>query len=223
MSLTIVDRFHPQRRATLQTAVAEGRLRKVDELALLDPEQILPLARLSLWLFGLSGIFFIVLNLAAYIWRTGHHGASTSGGQILLWALINLASYVVILPIHELLHGLAILFWGGRPHYGAKLPLALYCGAKDQIFPRDYYQVIALVPLVVITLAGVIFTLLAPALSPYVLLATVGNVAGAAGDLEVARRVRVLPSSALIEDQETGYSAWVVTPTVEPATIDATS
>lgn len=218
--MLIVDRFHPQRRRALQATVDAGHLRQVDELTLLGPEQIRPLALFSLRLFVLGGLFFVVLNLAAYTWRTGEHSAALTGGQVLLWLLINIVSYIVILPVHELLHGAAFSFWGGRPYYGTKLPLALFCSAKNQVFPRNYYLVIGLAPFVVITLAGIIFTLLAPTLSPYILLATVGNVSGAAGDLWVVRRLRALPASVFIEDLETGYHAWVLTSPSERATID---
>jgi hypothetical protein len=220
LSMTIIDRFHSQRRATLQAAADAGRLNQVDELALLEPEQMLPMASLSLKLFAWGGIFFIVLNLLSYIWRTGQYGASLNGGVIFLWFLINIVSYFVILPIHELIHGAAFALWGGKPYFGTKLPLALYCSAKDQVFPRNYYLVIGLAPLAVITLAGIIFTLLAPTLSPYVLFAIVGNLSGASGDLWVVKRLRTLPAETLIEDLETGYRAWQVTPAADSVTID---
>lgn len=223
MALTIVDRFHPRQRAARQAAVDEGRLHQVDELALFDAEHMLPLARFSILLLLLSGIFFIILNLLAYTWRTGLHGASLDAGQVFLWVLINIVSYSVILPIHELLHGVAFTFWGGKPYYGTKLPLALYCSARDQIFPRNFYLIIGLAPLIVITLAGIIWTLAAPTLSPYVLFATVGNVAGAAGDLWVVRRLWALPSSVFVEDLETGYRAWALAPAAGSVTIDQES
>lgn len=215
----MIDRFHPGRRAALQAAIDAGRLRQVDEMALLEPEQMMPMARLSLRLFAFGLIFFIVLNLISYIWHTGQHGASLNPGQVFLWILLNLLSYMIMLPVHEFLHGVTIAFLGGRPHYGAKLPFALYCGAKDQIFSRNYYLTIALAPFVVISLAGIAFTLLAPGLSSYVLLAVAGNVAGAAGDLWVVRRLRTLPASILVEDLETGYHAWEVTSPDEHVTI----
>ena len=219
MSITIVDRFRPKRRAAWQAAVDAGRLRQVDELALLEPEQILPLARFSLLLFVLGSIFFIVLNLIAYMWRTGKHGASINGGQILLWLLIGLVGYVVIMVVHELLHGVAFVLWGGKPYYGAKLPIALYCGARNQVFPRNYYLVIGLAPFVIITLAGIIFTLLAPTLSPYALFALVGNVSGAAGDLWVVKRLLAQPAEVFVEDLETGYRVWEMTDSTGDAKI----
>lgn len=210
MALTIIDRFHPRQRAVLQAATDQGKIRLVDELSLFDAEHLLPLARFSLQLFVLGGLFFVALNLFAYIWRTGEHSGSLTGGQVLLWLLINAVSYLLILPIHELIHGIAFLLWGGRPYFGTKLPLALYCSARDQIFSRNYYLVVGLAPFVIITLFGVLLTLFAPALSVYILFATVGNVAGAAGDLWVVRRLLKQPASVFIEDLETGYRIWEV-------------
>lgn len=210
--MTLIDRFHPKRRALLQAAIDAGHLEQVDELALLSPEQILSLARLSLRLLLLAGLFFITLNLAAYTWRTGQHGASLSPGLVLSWLGINILSYAVMLPVHELLHGLTISLLGGKPHYGAHMPFALYCGAKDQMFSRNAYVAIALAPLVVISLAAIALTLLAPGLSPFLLFASVGNVSGAAGDLRAIQCLYALPSRILVEDLETGYRAWEVHP-----------
>lgn len=215
--MTIIDRFHPQQRDASQRAADAGHLQVIDELKLLEPQQLRPLAIFSLQLLAIGGIFFIVLNLLAYTWRTGQHGAALNIGQVVLWLLLNVVGYFLILPIHELLHGVTITLWGGKPYYGTKLPLALFCSAKDQLFPRNYYFVISLAPLVVITLAGIIFTLLAPTLAPYTLLATAGNISGAAGDLFVARRLRSVPASVLVEDQETGYRVWEVTTPHEDA------
>lgn len=220
MPLTVINRFNPRHRAALQSAVDAGSLRQVDELALLEPQQMLPLARFSLQLLVVGGIFFIVLNLGAYIWRTGQHGASLNFGLVALWVGLNILGYILVLPFHEFLHGVTIFLLGGRPHYGAKLPFALYCGAKNQIFSCNGYVLIALAPFVLISAAGIVLTLLAPTLAPYFLFALVGNASGAAGDLWMVQRLRALPPATLIEDVETGYRAWEVLPLAEHGRID---
>jgi hypothetical protein len=214
--MTLIDRFHPRRRALFQAAIDAGHLEQVDELALLSPEQILSLARLSLRLLLFAGLFFLTLNLAAYTWRTGQHGAALTPGLVFSWLGINILSYMVMLPVHELLHGLTIIVLGGKPHYGTHLPFALYCGARDQVFSRNSYLAIALAPLAVLSLAAIALTLLAPGLSPFLLFASVGNVSGAAGDLRAIQRLRALPSRVLVEDRETGYRAWKVTAPIAP-------
>jgi len=215
MPLTLVDRFHPDLRRTQQAALDAGQLRKLDEIALLEPQRLLPLSLLSLLLLVAGGIFFGVLNIAAYLWQMHATSGQFGGWGLITWIVINILSYLVILPIHEALHAAAFSFWGGRPYFGVKLPYALYCGAKNQLFRRNQYLVVGLAPLVVITLAGIIFTLLSPALASYVIFATVGNVSGAAGDVWVAARLLRLPGTALVEDTETGYRAWEIAPPLE--------
>ncbi len=210
MALLLIDRYHAQLRRKQQALIDADQLQKLDELALLEPEQLRPLAQLSIAMLGIGVIFFVLLNQAAYSWQTHIFLPHVTIGGILIWLGINIMSYVLILPIHEIIHGLAFAFWGGKPHFGAKLPFALYCGAKQQLFRRNHYLIIGLAPLVVITLAGILFTLLAPGLAVYTLLATAGNISGAAGDVLVAQRVLRLPQDALIEDTETGYTAWEV-------------
>ncbi len=210
MPLTLIDRFHPCRRSKQQAAIDAGKLLKRDELELLGPEQLQPLAWLSLIMFGISAIFFVALNIAAYELRYHQLIGNISVLSVFIWIVINILGYVLILPLHEVIHGMVFALWGGRPYFGTKLPLALYCGAKNQLFRRNQYLVVGLTPLVVITLAGIVFTLLAPGLAAYTLLATTGNFAGAAGDVWVARRIAQQPSVVLVEDTETGYTAWEI-------------
>jgi Putative zincin peptidase len=210
MPQTLIDRYHPRWRFKQQAAIDQGMLRKIDELELLEPSQLRPLAMLSLLLLLIGFVVFLALTIAAYIWHYHALNLHFTLPTILLWLLINVISYIVILAIHELIHALAFLFWGGKPYFGAKLPLALFCGAKNQLFRRNYYFVIGLAPLVVITLAAIIFTLVSPLLASYVFLATVGNVSGAAGDIGTCARLLKLPPQTLVEDTDAGYRAWLL-------------
>lgn len=210
MPLLLVDRYHPRQRQELQAAIDAGQLRKYDELELLEPAQLRPLALLSLAMLIVSGIIMVALNLVAYYWQQHTLHFSVTFWSIVLWLVGNIVSYIVILPLHELIHALAFLFWGGKPYFGAKLPLALYCGAKNQLFWRNHYLVVGLAPLLLITLVGVLLILVAPVLASYLLFAIVGNIAGAAGDVLVALRLWRQDRTLLIEDTEVGYRAWKV-------------
>jgi hypothetical protein len=211
MPLTLVDRFRPRLRRQQQAAIDAGKLRKRDEVQLLEPRQLRLLAVLSLVLFIVGAVFFCGLNLAFYVARTHLTSGSIAGWGLLLGLALNLVAYAIVLPLHEVIHALAFALWGGRPYFGAKLPLALYCGAKDQLFRRNQYLVVGLAPLVLITLAAIFFTLLAPGLAAYTLLATIGNFSGAAGDLWSVYRLLRQPASVLVEDTATGYRAWELT------------
>src|SRR3984893_6071172 len=211
MALTLIDRFQPSLRAKQQAAIDAGHIRTVEELALLEQEQLLPLARLSLQLLLVGAVFFGLLNYGAFVLRYHTFNPGITGGGLLLWLVISVAGYCLMLPLHEALHGAAFLLWGGTPYFGAKLPYALYCGAKDQLFRRNQYLVVGLAPLVVITLAGIIFTLISPVLASYTLFITIGNISGAAGEVRSVSRLLRLPATVLVEDTEAGYRVWEVT------------
>lgn len=210
MPFTVIDRFHPQACRKMQAAIDAGQLRKQDTLELLVPQQIGALARLSLLMLIGGGIFFIGLNVVSYIVQAHATPGSIGGWALFLWIGINILGSIIILPIHEVLHGLAIIFWGGTPHYGAKLPFALYCGAKNQLFHRNAYLVVALAPVVVITLVAILCTLLSPVLASYTLLASISNFSGAAGDVWMAAKLLRQPGHVLVEDTETGYVVWEI-------------
>src|SRR6266496_961339 len=210
MSLRLIDRFYLRLRNEQQEAINAGHLRKLEEAELLEPEQLRSLALLSLLLLVIGGVFFGLLNVAAYTWQT-HAAVGGRGWGLLLWFGINILGYILILPIHEVIHAAAFTLWGGKPYFGTKLPYAIYCGAKNQLFRRNQYLVVGLAPLVVITLAGIVFTLLYPGLAAYTLLGTVGNFSGAAGDVWVAKRLLRQPADVLVEDTEAGYRVWEIT------------
>ena len=211
LPLTLIDRFHPHQHNELQEAINNRHIRKLEEIELLEPEQLRPLALLSLLLLIIGVIFFGLLNYASYTQQirsaTGINGVKS----VFLWIGINIIGYILILPIHELIHAAAFVFWGGKPYFGAKLPYALYCGAKDQLFHRNQYFVVGLSPVIVITLAGIIFILISPLLASYTLFALIGNFSGAAGDIWVVRKLLRRPRSILVEDTEAGCRAWELT------------
>ena len=123
--------------------------------------------------------------------------------------LANVVSYALILPLHEGVHALVILALGGRPQFGLKLPLAAYCTAPNQLFTRNGYAVIALAPLIVLSVFGAMLTWAVPDAGACILLGLAGNASGAIADIATAARLRRLPAGALILDTEIGYVALV--------------
>src|SRR2546423_9302053 len=104
MSLKYVDRFRPHTRHRVQVALEADRLHMRDELALLEPEQLRPLALLSLRMLIIGSIFFLVLNLFAYYWHVHILLPHVTLWGVVLWLIINLLGYIFILPIHEVIH-----------------------------------------------------------------------------------------------------------------------
>lgn len=198
------------KRARLNAAAQAGTLRRVGEIDLLQIAKLPALARASLLLFVASGAGFLALELIA---RDAHHSGPLLGyaplvARIITLVAINLVAYALMIALHELIHAAVILALGGAPTFGLKLPLAAYCTAPGQLFTPRGYTVIALAPLVVLTLIGALVTWLLPDVGALLWLAFVGNVSGAAGDLEAVAQLRAMPDAQLIADTATGFVAY---------------
>jgi hypothetical protein len=204
----VASRFMPQR---LRALAAAGRLRVAKRFTLLAPEDIQALARQSFWLLVASGIGFVLLDLAARLVRpTGElFGTLPVILGLLLLVVANIVAYVVILPIHEGLHAAVILVLGGSPSFGVKMPFAIYCTARGQLFSKVGYIAVALAPFVVLTVVGIVVTCVWPNVGAYLWLAWVGNVSGAVGDLVSVGELRRQHGEVLIADTGDGFDVLV--------------
>lgn len=109
--------------------------------------------------------------------------------------------FVAAIVLHEGVHGLFFyLFTGKRPVYGIGLGYA-YAAAPEWYIPRNRYLVIALAPLLLLTLLGLaLLAWLPPAGIPGVLLFLILNDGGAAGDLTVVGWLLTQPASCMAQD-----------------------
>jgi hypothetical protein len=202
--------LQPRRRRLAQQAVNEGRVTRLLAWDVLSPERLQTLARLSLYLLLGGIVLFVGLNLLVYRLEAGQAHIALNWGLVLLVIVTNLLAYLLVLALHEGVHGLVFALLGVRPTFGAKLPFALYCGAPHQLFTRGGYQAVGLAPLVVISLAGIVLIVLAPGLAPFVQLGLIGNFSGAAGDLWAARVLLAQPPTALLLDSASGFEVYEV-------------
>jgi hypothetical protein len=104
---------------------------------------------------------------------------------------------------HEGIHGLAIHWVGHRARYGFKVSKGVfYATADSALFRRSEFLVVALAPLVVITLVGLILLVFASdALAFYIGLLVLLNASGAIGDLWMSAVVLRYPPNILVRDE----------------------
>ena len=118
-------------------------------------------------------------------------------------ALIVL-SMAFVIP-HELLHGLAIRYYGGKPRYGvgvAHFVLPYAYATTDEQFDRNQFVVILLTPLVVLTAVGVPLMLVLE--WGWLLVPLAANAAGAVADVWMTLTILGYPEHVRLEDHETG-------------------
>lgn len=128
------------------------------------------------------------------------------------WLLAIIVVFAVVLPLHEFLHGLAIIYFGHRVRYGAKLSKGvLYATAENALFRRNEYAIVALAPLVGITLLVMLLMLFVPAwLAFYAGLAAAINAGGAIGDMWATGVVLRCPPSALVRDEADSFTIYAL-------------
>ena len=128
-------------------------------------------SRRSAVAMNVAGLLVAVAGLLGYGWvavaRYGSGSFAFGGWEAVVGMLGTLAAVVVLLVVHEALHGLAMLAYGARPSFGVGvggqgwLPYA-YATAAGHRFARPAYTIVALAPTVVVTAVTVAAVWLAP-------------------------------------------------------------
>jgi preprotein translocase subunit Sss1 len=148
------------------------------------------------WLYGtLTG------DSTAFLVRTTGFGWWNQALSLLLFAALTT---IIVLP-HELLHGLAISYFGGTPRYGAGIAyfvLPYAYATTDTRFTRNQFIMIALAPLVGLTVIGV--PLMVVFEWSWLVVPLAANAGGAVGDLWMVLTLLGYPSHVRVEDSTTG-------------------
>jgi hypothetical protein len=160
-----------------------------------------------IWLNVMSLVPLVIVGLLIFGALLVYHGEL--GAPLVIHALpdeippaAGFALIVLVLPLHEWIHGLTIRHYGHRPRYGIKR-FVLFATSDGALFRRDEFVRIALAPLSVITAVGVgVMLFVPPDIGGWVGWAVVVNAAGAIGDLWMTSVTLRYDSSVLIRDEE---------------------
>jgi hypothetical protein len=147
------------------------------------------------------------VDAIAALWQVV--GTTTGIGSRLILTLIALVVVFGVGVVHELVHGLFFwIFTRERPVFGFK-SLYVYAAAPDWYLPLGRYVVVGLMPLVVITVLGLALAVAVPAaVAVWVLLFTVTNAGGAAGDMFAVVWLLRQPPNALAHDRGTAIEVY---------------
>lgn len=164
------------------------------------PSRLLLMNLLSLPLLGLALLVFFGLALLL-----GWLPESISlGGIDFLGLLVGL---ILVLVLHELAHGIAMRLFGARPKYGVMWNKAMfYATAPGFAFPRGKYLVVALAPLISLSLLALLGMWAFAGTSWAMIIALLAsiNASGAIGDLWISTLVLRYPSHAYVIDEQDG-------------------
>jgi hypothetical protein len=126
------------------------------------------------------------------------------------WVMIVVLIFgmIGIIAVHEIFHGIGFRMFGAKTTYGIGAGYA-YAAAPDWYFARKAYLVIALLPLIGISVIGAITMWIIPSawLWAWVYMLTV-NAGGAAGDVYIAIRILFEPGEILVRDLGDGFEVY---------------
>ena len=182
--------------------------REAEHLVLLEPGMLLLLNLLAL----IPVVIALVIMGAWWTLVLRLRGSLSGGfGADWPWWLWIILIFIISIPLHEVIHGLAIRRAGHKPRYGMMLSkVAFYATADNTLFWRDDFIFIALAPLIGITLLGLLLVFLLPdTIGYYVSLGVVFNAANSIGDLWMTAVVRRYPLTTLVRDQADSIRIYV--------------
>jgi hypothetical protein len=136
--------------------------------------------------------------------------------------ILALVLVFVLLSVHELCHGLAFQTFGIRPRYGVNVRKGVaYASASDHFVTRDAYLIVALAPLVLITLGTVIgMAFTGGGLRFAVALMGTVNAGSAVGDLWFFGVCLRYPRTLLVRDYGDGAELFTRQSGSSPATAE---
>ena len=153
---------------------------------------------------GLLALFaFGFLFTSLYTLFTGKIDINYTSGTILSSVALVIGTFV----LHELIHGVFMSKYGGKPSYGAGIAhyiLPYFYATTKTIFTRNQFIVIAIAPLVVISLVAIGIMAAFPSIAHWMVIPFVLNGSGAVGDLWVTRNILRCPKHATVEDRKNG-------------------
>ncbi len=139
-------------------------------------------------------------------------------GKKLVWEFpwfilpLNLLLTAALLLLHELVHGLTIQVFGGRPRYsyGVKEGLPYLATTTDKLLGLRQYIIVALAPVILITLAGLIVIAYHPRTNLWLAFPLALHTSGAVGDLAMGKLLLTFPYNSFIKDDLTGFTVFAV-------------
>ena len=134
--------------------------------------------------------------------------------------VLTVLTPILVLPVHEALHGIGFLAFGGRPKFGAGIKGGapyLFATCPGKRFSWGQTLVIGALPLIVIDAAALALAGYSPLVVP-AMLAFGFNTAGAIGDLWMIAVILQTPRTATFEDNdEPAMVAWPGAGAARPA------
>lgn len=166
--------------------------------------------KIGIALLGVSGMMFLI-TLGEHLLGIDPGVATSSSIQLLAVAVI---SVIVVIVLHEGLHGLFFWVFGGKVRFGASFRTgmgpAFWASSPGGLFSKNQFQIIGLAPqlLTMLLLLLLTFASLPNILAYPILLGAAFNVGVGCLDIFTIFLLRRYPKGVLVEDTKDGLRIW---------------
>jgi hypothetical protein len=156
--------------------------------------------------WSVAGLILTLVGLPLFALPTVLHSGSAEFRVDLASVFLVVVLCVVLMLLHEAVHGAAMLLFGARPTFGATLVArsmpALYATAPGHRFTRLQYLAVSLTPAVLISGLGLPLTL--ASWGGYLVLPLAVHLGGCVGDFAATLRLGREPNGTMCEDLRDG-------------------
>ena len=151
-------------------------------------------------------IVLLIIMGSLFIILTGRNGfgivynsSDSYLEKILLFSVLGISTVI----FHELIHGIFMSKYGGKPRYGISIAhwiLPVAYATTDSTFRRNQYITIALAPLLLISFVCIVFIATFPDYAEWMIIPLTFNSMGAVGDLWMISLLLRMPEHVLVQD-----------------------
>ena len=181
----------------ISTKTLPGAYIQADEINLKQDKRLAVTLNIVAFFVAVAS-FFLLSSFAALVRPSLMNTSDSITAGV--WAVV-VAAVVLLATIHESIHG--FFFWvftRSRPTFAIRLFYA-YASAPDWYIPTRQFMIVALGPLVIIDVVGILLMLLVPGSWALLIAVMVAfNTGGSAGDLLVFIRLFKLSPTCLAND-----------------------
>lgn len=155
-----------------------------------------------------TGVFVLGIVVFGGVYLLGHFFRFyLELGPMLVGIAVMVVVGILVVLLHEAVHGLAMLPFGAKPEFGfglmAGLAPYLYCTSKGHRFTRPQFLTIALAPTLVVNLLLLIGVSATP-FGGWLVIPAAVHLSGCVGDWVMAWVAWSQPRGTLVEDLQDG-------------------
>jgi hypothetical protein len=166
--------------------------------------------KITVWMWLILTIPLFVIAVGLYL-AAATHGANHAEGSISIVGLLAVVVLsVAMVCIHEGVHGVVMITFGGHPRFGVLmtggLPMGFYATTPGHRYTRPQYLLVCLAPLAILSPLGLALCWLS--FGGYLVIPFAIQLAGCIGDVTIAWHVMRAPRGALCEDMRDGTRFW---------------